>query len=149
MPRRDVAPASSLHELIPTFDAAFDALERGDLDAFAELAGTQTHPACRFHSGIGSVVGGGAYEGIEGMRTWFGDLIATTSERNWGNRRYETYGARILVFLADFEFTGAASGAPVTSETGAVFEYEDGLCVRVTSFMSFDEARQFAEERDA
>ena len=141
--------ATSLEELIPQFDAAFDALERGDLDGFTEVTRDLTHPGCRFHSGIGSVVGGGRYEGVEGIRSWFGDLIATTSERHWRNRRYETHGDRIVVFLADFEFTGAASGALVTSETGAVFEYEDGLVARITSFMSVDEARRFAEARVA
>jgi hypothetical protein len=135
--------------MVPKLDAAFDALERGDLDAFVGISGPLTHPECRFHSGIGSVVGGGSFEGTEGIREWFGDIIGTTSERRWRNRHYETHRDRVLLFLADFEFTGAASGAQVTSETGAIFEFEDGLAVRITSFTSFDEAREFAEERVA
>jgi ketosteroid isomerase-like protein len=139
----------SLNEQIPMFDAAFDALERGNVEAFTEITRDQTHPECRFHSGIGSVVGGGEYQGVDGIRSWFQDFIATTSERHWRNRGYETYGDTMLVFLADLEFTGAGSGARVENETGAVFEYEDGLCVRINSFMSHAEARQFAEARVA
>jgi len=138
---------SALDELIPRFDAAFDALESGDLDRFTELTDAQMHPECEFHSGIGSVVGGGSYRGIDGVRGWFGDLIATTSARHWRGRRYETHGDEVIVFLADFEFTGASSGAVVANETGAVFEYEDGLCVRINSFMSHDQAREFAKAK--
>jgi ketosteroid isomerase-like protein len=140
---------SWLEEQIPRFDQAFDALERGDLDAFIEVTRDQIHPECEFHSGIGSVVGGGSYRGVEGIRDWFGDLIDSTSERHWRNRRYETNGDRILVFLADLEFTGAASGASVSEETGALFEYEDRRCVRINSFMSHAETRELAEARVA
>jgi ketosteroid isomerase-like protein len=135
---------SGLDHLVPEFEAAFDALERGDLDGFAEVTSHQTHPECRFHSGIGSEVGGGTFEGIDGIRSWFADLIATTSVRRRRNRRHETQDDRLL-FLAEFEFIGAASGAPVASKTGVVCEYEDGLCVRITSFTSFEDARRFAE----
>jgi hypothetical protein len=140
---------SWLEEQIPRFDQAFDALERGDLDAFTEVTRDQTHPECEYHSGIGSVIGGSTYKGTDGISGWFGDLIESTSERHWRNRRYETHADRILVFLADFEFIGAASGAPVTNETGAVFEYEHRLLVRINSFISYDEAREFAEARVA
>jgi hypothetical protein len=136
---------SRFDEHIPLADEAFDALERGDLERFTELCGPWTHPQCQFHSGIGSAVGGSSYVGIEGIRSWFADLIATTSERRWKDRRYEPHGDQLLVFLAAFEFTGAGSGAPIAGETAAVFEYEDDLCVRITSFTSFAEARGFAE----
>jgi SnoaL-like domain len=138
-----------LEEQIPHFDEAFDALERGDLDAFMEALRDQTHPECEFHSGIGSVIGGATYKGPDGISGWFGDLIESTSERHWRNRRYEPHADRIMVFLADFDFIGAASGVPVTNETGAVFEYEDRLLVRVNSFISYGDAREFAEARGA
>ena len=128
----------SLEEQIPLFSTAFDALERGDLDGFIEAARLQAHPEVEFHSAIGSQIGGGAFTGIEGLRSWFGDLIEITSERRWSNRSYETHGDRVIVFLADLEFTGAGSGAPVSSEVGSVFEYEEGLCVRIRSFASHD-----------
>ena len=140
---------SAIAEIVPDFDAAFDALERGDLDTFTEITRIRAHPNVIFRSGIGSVVSGGSYEGIEGVSGWFADLIASTSERHWRDRRYEVRGDDMLVFLAQFEFTGAASGAPVASETGAVFEFEDGRCVRITSFMSFDQARRHAEAQVA
>ena len=136
-----------LKEHLPVMEGAFDALERGDLDEFTELVRDQIHPDCEFRSGIGSVVGGGIYKGLEGVREWFADVLATTSERRWRNRQWEVFGDDVLVFLADLSFTGAASGATVSSETGAVSEWDDGLCVRMTSFMSHDDAREFAGAR--
>jgi ketosteroid isomerase-like protein len=138
-------PEDPIEEVIPRLDAGFDALERGDLDEFDQLISEHIHPDCEFRSGIGSVVGGGAYKGHAEIRGWFADLLATTSDRRWRNRRYEEFGDSVLVFLADFSFTGVASGAPVSSENGAVFEWENGLCVRMTSFMSHAEALQAAE----
>jgi ketosteroid isomerase-like protein len=140
---------SPLEDRIPLLNRCWDALEAGDLDGFMELVRTQTHPDCEFHSGIGSMVGGGTYKGPEGIRSWFSDLLATTSERRWENRRYETFGDDVLIFLADLTFVGAASGAEVVGQTGAVAEFENGLCVRMDSFMSHDEAREFAEARVA
>ena len=136
---------STAEELIPRLDRAFDALERGDLEAFVAEVQPRTHPDCVFHSGIGSVVGGEVYQGVEGIRDWFDDLLASTSERRWENRRYEPYGDDVLVFLADFSLTGVASGAPVAGETGAVYSFADGLCVRIVSFTSHAEARAEAE----
>jgi ketosteroid isomerase-like protein len=138
-----------LEDQIPQFDRGFDALEQGDLDAFMEVTRRLADPECELHSGIGSAVGGGSYQGVEAIRGWFGDLIESTSERHWRNRRYETRGDTLLLFLADFEFIGAASGARVQDKNGAVFEFQDGLCVRMNSFMSHAEAREFAEARVA
>jgi ketosteroid isomerase-like protein len=139
----------SLEEQIPRFDEGFDALERGDLDAFTEVTRELVAPECELHSGIGSVVGGGSYKGIDGIRGWFADMIESSSQRRWRDRRYEAHGDSILVFLGVFEFIGAGSGAMVETKNGAVFEFDDGLCVRMTSFMSHAEAREFAGARIA
>ena len=135
---------SRLAEKGPLYDRAWDALERGDLDGFTEVMQSEVHPDCVFRSGIGTVVGGGVYEGFDGVRTWFQDFLATTSERRWADREYEVHGDDVLIFLAKLSATGAASGAPVTTETGAVAQYQDGLCIRIDSFTSHDEAREFA-----
>jgi SnoaL-like domain len=140
---------SSLEDRIPLLNRCWDALEAGDLDGFMELVRTQTHPDCEFHSGIGSMVGGGVYTGHDGIRSWFSDLLTMTSERRWAERNYEIHGDEMIVFFAQLSFTGVASGVTVTGETGAVAEFEDGLCVRMTSFTSHDEAREFAQARVA
>jgi hypothetical protein len=140
---------SWLEEQIPIFNEAFDALERGDLDRWTALTAYQLDPGVEFHSGIGSVVGGGTYKGPDGIRDWFRDLIEITSERRWRNRQWDARGDELLLFLADFEIIGAASGARTTGETGAVAQYEDHLCTRMDSFMSHEDARRFAEARVA
>jgi ketosteroid isomerase-like protein len=136
-------------EVVAGFDPAFDALERGDVDGFIEVVHSLMAPDCIFRSGIGSAVGGGTYDGVEGVREWFGDLVATTSGRRWRNRRSEMHGDNIVVFLADFELTGAGSGVPVSSPTASVYELENDLVVRIRSFTSHDEARRFTESLNA
>jgi ketosteroid isomerase-like protein len=140
---------SAADQVTAAFDPAFDALERGDVDGFIEIIRPLTAPDCVFTSGIGSAVGGGTYNGIEGLREWFNDLVAMTSERSWRNRRSEWRGEAVGTFFADFEFTGAGSGVPVSSETASVYELEDELVVRIRSFTSFDEARGFMESVSA
>ena len=136
---------SGLSELTPTFDAAFDALEAGDLDEFDKHARPLLHPDCEFHSGLGSMVGGGIYRGPDGVKEWFGDLVENTSARRWPDRAYEFPHPDVLVFLSTLEIVGRASGVPVASETGAAFVFQEALCVRINSFTSFEEAREFAE----
>jgi hypothetical protein len=140
---------SALDEVIAAFDPAFDALERGDVDGFIEIVRPLTAPDCVFHSGIGTAVGGATYDGVEGLRAWFDDLVATTSARSWRNRRGEKRGENVGLFFADFEFTGAGSGVPVASETASVYELENDLVVRIRSFRSFEEARRFTESLSA
>jgi len=134
---------SDLAGLKPEFDAAFDALEVGDVDEFDTHARPLIHPDCEFHSGLGSVVGGGTYKGPDGVRAWFSDLIENTSKRRWRDRRFEYPRPDIVHFLAEFEFTGRTSGVPVASETSAVYVFREAMCVRIDSFTSHQEAREF------
>jgi hypothetical protein len=131
--------------LKPEFDAAFDALEMGDLESFDDHARPLVQVDCEFHSGLGSVVGGGTYKGADGIKEWFGDFVESTAERRWLDRTYEFPHPDVLVFLSRLEIVGRASGVPLVSETGAVFVFKDALCVRIDSFTSFEEARDFAE----
>jgi hypothetical protein len=144
-----VSVADRLDDLIPKLNRAWDSLEVGDLDGFMELVREEADPDVEFRSAIGSVVGGATYKGVDGIRSWFADYLASTSERRWADRNFETVGDDILLFEGRIEFTGAASGAPVTSESSAVFEYENGRCVRIDSFLSYDEGRRFAGSRVA
>lgn len=136
---------SGPRDLIPALDRAFDALERRDLGGFIAAAAQHMDPDCVLRSGIGSVVGGRLYRGVDGIREWFAELLETADDIHWLQRRYEPVGETVLLFLAQLEFTGAASQAPVASEVGAVYEFEDDLCKRVTSFTSHAEARDKAE----
>ncbi len=139
------AAVVALEERIPKLDRAWDSLEAGDLEAFMAMVRAEVHPEVEFRSGIGTVVGGGVYRGVEGVREWFSELLTISRDRRWSARRYETFGDDILVFFGRLDFVGATSAVPVSSETGAVFRYRDGRCVQIDSFMSHREAREFAE----
>jgi ketosteroid isomerase-like protein len=136
-------------ERTPKYDRAFDALEGGDLDAFMEVMSEEVDPEVEFRSGIGTVVGGGTYTGVEGIREWFSDFLSISRTRRWAERRYEAFGDDVGVFFARLEFTGATSEVPVSSETGVVLHFRDGRIVRIDSFTSHSEARELAEAQRA
>ncbi len=136
---------SGPEDLIPELDRALDSLERRDLDGFMHSATKHIDVDCEFTSGIGSVVGGGVYRGHQGIQDWFGELLETADELHWRERNYEAVGETVLLFLARLELTGAASQAPVSSEVGAVYEFEGGLCTKIVSYTSYAEARAAAE----
>jgi hypothetical protein len=147
MPR--AASSAELDARLARFDAAWDCLEQDDLDGFMAIVREEVHDSVEFESGIGSVVGGRSYKGAEGIREWFSDLLENSSARRWMERRYEPIGDESIVFFGTLWFEGAASRVPVESETGAVFQYRDGRCIRINSFMTHAEAREFAEAMDA
>ena len=132
-------------DLIPDLDRAFDALERRELDAFISAAEDHMDPDCVFSSAIGSAVGGREFRGLDGIREWFAELLETADDIGYTSRHYEPVGDTVLLFLAQFRFTGTTSRAPVASEVGAVYEFERGACTRITSFTSHADARTRAE----
>ena len=141
--------ADRLEALRPKLDRAWDSLEAGDLDAFMDVVADEVSPDVEFSSGIGSVVGGGTYMGLAGIREWASELLTISRTLSWKERRYEAFGDDVLVFFARVDLIGAASEVPVSSENGVVSQYRNGRIVRIDSFMSHAEARDFAEARVA
>jgi SnoaL-like domain len=136
---------SVLEERMAAMDGGFDALERCDLDGFMEIVEASAHPDCEFTSAIGAALGTSAFQGFEGIRSWFTEFLETVGQPRWTNRRYERVNDDAFLFFADFEMKGSASGIPVESEIGQLFELSDGLFTRGTSYTSHAEARAAAE----
>jgi ketosteroid isomerase-like protein len=126
-------------------EEGFNCLERGDLDAFMVIVEANSKPDCEFTSAIGAAMSNSVFRGFDGIRAWFAELLETVGEPRWKDRRYEQVSDDAFLFFASFEMKGAASGIPLRTEIGQLFELEDGLFVRGTSYTSHAEARRAAE----
>jgi ketosteroid isomerase-like protein len=133
-------------EAIGVIERGYQALERRDLDTFIATWEEASHPDIEFISAIGSAVEGGSFKGPAGVRTWFTNLFETTDEVHWRDRTYEALGDVGVLVLLHFEMRGAASGVELSSDIGNVFELEDGLFKRGTSYTSHGDARAAAEK---
>jgi ketosteroid isomerase-like protein len=132
-------------ELVRHFETGLDALEHHDLDGFMEELEAWFHPDVEFISIIGSAVEGGAYKGPEGIRSWFSNLLQTTDHVKWSDRETRILDEGTILFLAEFEIQGAASGAALATEVGTVFEIEGGKVRRAQTFGSHEQAIAAAE----
>jgi ketosteroid isomerase-like protein len=138
--------AATNARFVEKLDAFFDALEQGRVDA--AIIGEFAHPDIEFRSAIGSQLDGRTYSGPEGIADWFRE-VSSMSDLRYESRTYKPIGEEIVLFLGTSKLKGKGSGAEVESEVGVVYEFEDGLVTRVTSFMSQAEAIALAEELSA
>jgi ketosteroid isomerase-like protein len=127
--------------LIAGFNGFFDQLEQGEVD-FGEVEET-IHPECEFRSAIGSEVDGRTYRGPEQIRGWFEELLEAFALR-YEDRKYEVLEEGDILFLTTNKLRGRGSGAEVVRKIGIVFELEDGLIRKVTSYDTAAEARTAA-----
>lgn len=140
---------SVIEDLAAALNDGFDALEAGDLDGFMAIVEANSRPDCEFSSAIGSALGASDFQGLDGIRSWFEDLLETVEEPRWTNRRHEAVSDDVFLFFASFEMKGSASGVPLDTEIGQVYLLEDGLFKRGASYTSHAEARAAAEALSA
>jgi ketosteroid isomerase-like protein len=138
-----VTAAATNARFVEKLDSFLDSLEQGRVDV--EIIGDFAHPDLEFRSGIGSQLDGRIYRGREGIADWFTEM-SSMSELRYENRVYKPIGEEIVLFLGKSRLKGKGSGAEVASDVGVVYEFDDGLVRRVTSFMSHAEATALAEE---
>jgi hypothetical protein len=135
---------SRLEPLIAALEDGLDALEAGDLEGFMRIIEANSTPDVEFTSAIGAAMSASSFRGFDGLRTWFTELLETVSEPRWRERRYEPVSDDLFLFFAIFGMKGSASGVPVETEVGQVFEVENGLFKRGTSYASHAQARAAA-----
>jgi ketosteroid isomerase-like protein len=135
--------------LVADMNRGFDALEAGDLDGFMATVERIADPEVEFVSAIGSSFGGSSYKGQDGIRSWFGDLLDTSSKVTYSQREFRVLDDEAVLFLAQFTIEGRSSGAVVESEVGTVFELKEGHAHRIVSYTSHEEATAVAEALDA
>ncbi len=147
MSRRDHT-ATDIEQTIPNIERFLDAIERGDVETAIAAVEPLLHPEIEFTSAIGSEVDGRSYVGKAGLREWFQEF-RDTFDIGYEDRRFRVFGERVLLGLFTMKLRGKGSGAEVIREIGTIWENENGLVVRASTYASQSEALAAAEAIDA
>ena len=102
---------------------AVDAYNRGDVEAFLKHA----HPEVEWHPFSAQAEGGGAYEGNEGVRRWWSNLVSSLDEFDMNVNEWRDLGDTVIAFG---ELRGQfKSGIALEQEVALVARYQAGLLV--------------------
>jgi ketosteroid isomerase-like protein len=102
---------------------AVDAYGRGDVEAFLEAA----HPDVEWYPFTAQAEGGGAYQGHEGVRRWWSNLVSNLDEFEVNVNEWRDLGDTVIAFG---ELRGQfKSGVALEQEVALVARYRDGLLV--------------------
>jgi ketosteroid isomerase-like protein len=128
-----------LQENVELAYRASDAFNRRDLEAFLAL----TDPDVEVHSRIVELEGGGPFRGHEGVRTWWGNLLAVVPDL-----RHEVEEARdlgdVTVVRVRQRGRGVGSDAPMEQTQWIVTAWRDQRAVWWRVFLSEAEALEAA-----
>jgi ketosteroid isomerase-like protein len=113
----------------------YEAIARGDLDTFTELAREHLDPDFEFHH----VWDGTVFRGFEGTMEWLSDTRET-----WNDYSQEVVelveGDDFVVVVLSISARGGGSGVPVAQELAVVWRFVGGRAVEARSYTSREEA---------
>jgi ketosteroid isomerase-like protein len=113
----------------------YEALERGDLETFRELARERLGPDFEFHL----VWDGRVLRGFDGVEEWIADTRDTWEGYTQKLEEVVDLGEQVVV-LVSISGRGGESGVPVAQELAVLWSFEDGHAIRARSFTSKEEA---------
>jgi ketosteroid isomerase-like protein len=116
-----------------------EAFNRLDVDGFVEC----TTPDFEWFPVGATALERGSFLGREGVEKYFEELRDAWEEIRLVAQEFRDLGDCIL-FLGRLEGRGRASGAPVESPFGAVFNFRGSQCSRIRAFPDHDEASRAA-----
>ena len=116
-----------------------DAFKRRDLDAYLALC----DPDVEYYSRFGEVEGGGPYRGHEGVRSWWGKLLAFSPDFGTEIEAVQALGD-VTVARVRQRAQGVGSDAPVAQTQWIVTRWRNGKAVWGHIFLSEAEALQAA-----
>ena len=132
-------------ENVEAFKRGLEAGNRGDVDGLlAEL-----HPEIEWQPGILTGLGGdeSVYRGHEGVREGFRDLFETMGEIHLDYPEIQDLGDRV-VGIGRIRARGTESGVETESPHATVVVYQNGMAVRVRSYLDPREALEAAGLRE-
>jgi ketosteroid isomerase-like protein len=115
--------------------AGYEALQRGDLEAFKALAREHLDERFEFHP----VWDGRVFKGYEGTLEWLSDTRETWADYTQEVDEITAHGDDVLVVVR-ISARGGGSGVPVAQELAVVWTFEGNRAVRARSFTSRAEA---------
>jgi ketosteroid isomerase-like protein len=130
-------------ENVELLHEAFDAFNRRDLDAFLALC----DPDVEFISYLAQVEGGGPYRGHDGVRDWWGRLLAVYPDFRAEIEEVRDLGNRTIA-RARVHGRGVESDAPMEQTMWQLAEYRHGKVIGWHFFTSEAEALEAAGLRE-
>lgn len=118
----------------------YEALHRGDTEAFEAMSRERLDPDFTFHSHWA----GRVFRGIAETQEWMSDVRETWDDYDQEIEDIVDLGDDVLV-VGRASARGAGSGVPVTQEFAVVWTFEGERAVRARSFPSRAEAEQAVE----
>ncbi len=119
--------------------AAFDAVNRRDLDAFLPLV----HPEGEFIPRLLGVEGGGTYRGHDGVREWWQSIFSAFPDFNATVLEIRVV-ADATISNVCFKGRGGESGVPFEDTIWQVARWRDGKAIWVKSYRDRAEALEAA-----
>jgi ketosteroid isomerase-like protein len=130
------------HENVEFLRQGYEALERGDMEAFTALSRERLGPDFDFHH----VWDGRVFKGFEGTQEWVADTRDTWEEYRQELKEIVDLGENVVVVLR-VSARGGGSGVPVAQELAVLWTFENEKPVRARSFTSRAEALEAAGRR--
>jgi ketosteroid isomerase-like protein len=130
------------HENVEFLRQGYEALERGDMEAFTALSRERLGPDFDFHH----VWDGRVFKGFEGTQEWVADTRDTWEEYRQELKEIVDLGENVVVVLR-VSARGGGSGVPVAQELAVLWTFENEKPVRARSFTSRAEALESAGRR--
>jgi ketosteroid isomerase-like protein len=113
----------------------YEALQRGDLEAFKALAREHLDETFEFHH----VWDGRVFKGYEGTLEWLSDTRETWADYTQEVEEISAHGDDVLVVVR-ISARGGGSGVPVAQEFAVVWTFAGNRAVCARSFTSRAEA---------
>ncbi len=117
-----------------------------DLEATLDLIPEIFDPEVEFSPWLAREVEHRTYHGHDGLRTFFRELEEMLGQVRYAPAEFHPLSDDVIVVLTRLEGVGQASDVPVGQDLGLVWEFRDGLVVRLTAFGSHVEAMRAAQE---
>jgi ketosteroid isomerase-like protein len=118
----------------------------GDLQAATALIPEMFDPQVEFSPWMGRELEHGSYHGHDGLRRYFEELRDLLGPVQYAPEEYQPLSDDLIVVFTRIEGVGQGSDVPVGQDLGLIYEFRNGLIIRLTAFGSHSEALDRAKE---
>ena len=123
--------------------------EGGDLEAALALIPEMFDPEVEFSPWLAREIEHGTYRGHDGVRRFFEELRDMLGPVAFAPEEFHPLTDDLIVVFTRLEGIGQQSDVPVGTDLGLLYEFHDGLVIRLTAFGSHEEALSAGKEKVA
>ena len=121
--------------------------EGRDLEAAFAFIPQIFDPQVEFSPWLAREIEHGTYRGHDGLRRFFTELRDMLGPVAYAPEEFHPLDDDLIVVFTRLEGVGQKSDVPVGTDLGLVYEFQDGLVIRLTAFGSHEEALSAGKEK--